>query len=113
MERLRRRADFELVFASGRSVPGSAIALRIVQRDDHGASRVGITAGKRLDRRAVVRNRIRRRLREALRPLDLTPGYDVVAIARPKSGSLPWGQLQAAIADTFRRADLLVPGDER
>ena len=82
------------------------MALRVLSRAD-GPTRVGITAGKRLDRRAVVRNRIRRRLREALRPLPVEAGYDVVVLARPRILALEFAQVQATLRDVFERAGLL------
>lgn len=81
MEPLRRRADFEQVFLSGTFVAGRTISLRILERGE-GPTRVGFAVGKRLDKRAVIRNRVRRRLREVLRRLELRDGYDVVVIAR-------------------------------
>ena len=82
MEPLRRRADFEQVFASGKFLRGRVLGVRVVERGGGGPTRIGFAVGKRLDARAVVRNRARRRLREALRPLSLRPGYDVVVLAR-------------------------------
>ncbi len=73
--------------------------------------RVGITAGKRLDRRAVVRNRIRRRLREALRLLPVAAGYDVVVLARRRILSLDSGELRAALEEVFERAGLTAGDD--
>jgi ribonuclease P protein component len=64
---------------------------------DSGAWRVGVTVSRRL-RGAVVRNRLRRRLREAARAGLLGPGaphsaadagYDVVLIGRPAAVELP------------------------
>ena len=89
---------------------GSAVALRVRSRGE-GPTRVGITAGKRLDGRAVVRNRIRRRLREALRLLPVGAGYDVVVLARPRSLTLDSGQLRTALQDVFGRAGLMAGDD--
>ena len=106
MEPLRRRADFEQVFSSGTFVGGRTVSLRILERGE-GATRVGFAVGKRLDKRAVIRNRVRRRLREVLGRLKLRGGYDVVVIARRSAlsdGSVALGRDVAAVCG---RAGLL------
>ena len=59
------------------------LATRIL-RTDLGITRFGFATGRVLGS-AVVRNRVRRRLREAIRSLGLSvrPGWDVLVIARP------------------------------
>lgn len=106
MERLRLRRDFERVFATGDVVHGRAVVLRYRARGE-GATRVGVTAGKRLDKRAVRRNRARRRLRDAVRPLELTGGYDAVAVARAPALTLAFAALARDVRSAFARAGLL------
>lgn len=71
-------------------------------------TRVGISVGKRVGG-AVVRNRVRRRIREAvrLRHSALAPGYDLLFIAREPSARASWPELQAATELLLRRAELL------
>ena len=111
MEPLRRRADFEQVFSSGKFVSGRAVALRLLARGE-GPARLGFAVGKRLDKRAVIRNRARRRLREALRPIALREGYDVVVLARRSSLTDAFGALEDDVRDVFRRAGLLEEAGE-
>ncbi len=62
--------------------------------------RFGFTVSKRCGR-AVDRNRIRRRLKEALRllsPLPARGGYDYVIVARPEARSMSFGALQSELA---------------
>jgi ribonuclease P protein component len=63
--------------------------------DGSNVVRVGFTATRRIGG-AVVRNRAKRRLREAARnlaPLHARPGCDYVFIARTGAGTRPWGRL--------------------
>ena len=79
--RVRTRADFERAYG-GRKTVTKAFVLFAVDNGT-GSARLGVTATRRLGK-AVVRNRARRRLREAfrqLRPL-LPGGYDYVLVAR-------------------------------
>jgi ribonuclease P protein component len=58
---------------------------------------------------AVVRNRLRRRLREILRALNLTEGFDVVISARPEAASAEFGSLKAELTLLMTRARLVPP----
>jgi ribonuclease P protein component len=77
-------------------------------------SRFGFAVGKRVGG-AVVRNRVKRRLRELVRALGPTEGWDVVIIARPDAASADVARLRNALSSLFRRAGLLASrnaGDE-
>jgi len=71
-----------------------------------GWSRCGYTIPKRVGK-AVTRNRVRRRLREVLRILPLTPGYDVVVSVRPEAAKSSFHDLKAELTLLLRRARLL------
>jgi ribonuclease P protein component len=82
---LRKRADF-LAAQSGLKAGAPTLLLsRALAPNGLGAARLGFTVTKKIGT-AVVRNRIRRRLREAARlvfPDGAVAGFDYVAIARP------------------------------
>ena len=83
MERLRQRADF-LAVANGARITSSAFTLQSRRREDLGPTRVGFTVTKK-NGNAPERNRIRRRLREAVRLLDamaMRPHHDYVLVGR-------------------------------
>ncbi len=95
IERLRKRPDF-LAAANGHVCARGAVVSQARNRAD-GASliRIGFTATKRLGG-AVVRNRVKRRLREAARllaPLHAKAGCDYVFIARGGTAARPWARL--------------------
>lgn len=80
--RLRRPFDFQRVRRRGRSWPTHLIVL-VVLPNDRNHNRYGFAVGKRVGG-AVARNRVKRRIREAVRHLDptLAQGFDIVIIAR-------------------------------
>lgn len=63
--------------------------------------------------KAVVRNRIRRLLRESVRQLHprLQTGFDIVLVTRSGTEGQPLAALKAAVEELFRRAGILVEED--
>ena len=83
MDRLRQRADF-LAVAGGMRVTSPAFVLQGRARDDQGPIRIGLTVTKK-NGTATERNRIRRRLRELVKRLDvisMRPHSDYVLVGR-------------------------------
>ena len=83
MDRLRQRADF-LAVANGARANAAAFVLQARPRDDDGPVRVGFTVTKK-NGTATERNRIRRRLRELVKRLDvipMRPHHDYVLVGR-------------------------------
>jgi ribonuclease P protein component len=83
MDRLRQRADFVAV-ADGARASSAAFVVQSRRRDDDGPIRVGFTVTKK-NGTATERNRIRRRLRELVKRLDvisMRPHSDYVLVGR-------------------------------
>jgi ribonuclease P protein component len=83
MDRLRQRADF-LAVANGARANSAAFVVQSLSRDDDGPIRVGFTVTKKHGT-ATERNRIRRRLRELVKRLDvitMRPHSDYVLVGR-------------------------------
>jgi ribonuclease P protein component len=95
IRRLKTRRQF-LAAAKGASASRGAVVVQALARaDGEEAVGVGFTATRRIGG-AVVRNRAKRRLREAARrlvPLHATPGSDYVFIARAGTAKRPWARL--------------------
>jgi ribonuclease P protein component len=105
--RLTRRAEFQRT-ARGRRAQLEAFALLANRRAEPDASpgpRVGLTVTKKVGN-AVVRNRIRRRLREALRRnscLEALPDHDYVLLARSAALTIGFEALVGEIERGFRK----------
>ena len=95
IERLKNRPEF-LAAAKGASCARGAVVVQALDRADALATvRAGFTATRKVGG-AVVRNRAKRRLREAARrmlPLHGRPGCDYVFIARGGTTARPWLRL--------------------
>lgn len=105
--RLRRREDFARLRRQGRHQPGALLRLRWLP-NGLAHNRYGIVASRRLGG-AVLRNRVRRRLREAARLMngELTQGMDILLIARMDSATADYDALAAALRELLGRAGLL------
>jgi ribonuclease P protein component len=109
MDRLRQRADF-LAVADGVRVGSAAFVLQGRRRDDLGPIRIGFTVTKK-NGTATERNRIRRRLRELVKRLDvisMRPHHDYVLVGRRAALNRDF----KAMLDDLRSA-LERPGRER
>jgi len=110
--RLRKHADYQRVYKAGRKNFAKQmsyfLSLRTVDEIEHdpdGAtgSRIGLTVGKVMGK-AVDRNRIKRRMREAVRKnlATLTTPVDVVLHPRRSVIELEFAQLDREVATVFR-----------
>lgn len=79
---LKRNKEFRYVYRVGKSV-GSSILVMIYTKSRGKQVHIGFSISKKLGN-AVNRNRIKRRLREAVTPLlaDIESGHDIIFIAR-------------------------------
>jgi ribonuclease P protein component len=98
------------VFQRGRHNGGKLLSVRSVKNPfDTGQiplTRFAFAIPKRVGG-AVVRNRVRRRLREILRALSLVEGFDVVISVRPEAATASFATLQAELTLLMTRARLL------
>jgi len=108
--RLRTPADFQRVRAvAGRGWPHPLLVLYLAP-NDLPVTRLGITVSRRVGK-AVVRNRVRRRIREALRARlpQLPTGTDMLVVARPKAAAATWSDLNVALDTVLARAGATSP----
>ena len=102
---IRKRADFLAANRGRRVVTPGFILLVNLRGDDDPTMRAGFTVTKKIGN-SVVRNRLKRRLREVVRHglADGVPGADHVLIGREAGLARPFDQLQADFARALARA---------
>jgi ribonuclease P protein component len=104
--RLARSEDFSRVRAAGQTFRGRLLLLNVAPNGlPH--NRYGVVTGKRLGG-AVIRNRVRRLLRESVRTTDarLRSGWDVVLVAHPSAAGKPASDIQQAFESAAQQAGL-------
>lgn len=109
--RLRKNADFQRVRRFGQSEANKFVVLiKLPNTLNH--SRFGFAVSKRIGK-AVVRNKTKRRMREAtrLQLLEIETGWDVLFIARKPIAQANYQEIAQAITQLLKRANLLISVD--
>ena len=103
---LQRKKQFRQVYRKGKSVACRELVL-IYAKNRSDMVHVGFSVGKKLGN-SVVRNRVKRRLREAFRPNLplLLPGFDLIVIARDAARDAPFSSLADSLRYLLRKAGL-------
>ena len=92
MQSIKKKQDFKKVYSQGKYAADS-LFVAYALANELANNRVGITVSKKASSSAVVRNRVKRWVKESLRlrfKADMLPaqGYDFVIVARAKAGGL-------------------------
>mgnify|MGYP000889789135 CR=1 FL=1 len=103
---LKKNKEFNRVYRRGKSAGARGVAL-VYCRARHTCVRVGFAVGKKVGN-AVVRNKVKRRFREAFaRHLpNVKPGYDLIFIARSEARDETFASLLRTIAYLLKKAGL-------
>jgi ribonuclease P protein component len=118
--RLKNKVDFKKVYQSGRSIANQYVVLYILQRgkedqlikNKQGKTvvlRVGFSVSKKIGG-AVERNKIKRRMREAIRPylgLINKKNVDLIFIARMKIKGISFSVVEDSMVNLLKKARLL------
>ena len=105
---LKRNHIFRRLYAT--SGFANAYLVLYAKKNRTDCNRVGITVGKKLGH-AVVRNRVRRRLREVYRLNEskFAPGWDLVVVARSRCIRARFSDLTNAYLSLAEKAGILIP----
>ena len=99
--------QFSSIHREGRSWANRHLVLKALPNGLED-SRFGFSTSRRVGN-AVIRNRVKRRLREVIRSTHLKPGWDVLVMGRTAAGTADFHQLREALQNLLQRANLLSP----
>src|SRR6059058_2678539 len=107
--RLTKASEYKRVKRDGLARRGKLLMLNVVPVENSGPCRVGFVTSRRVGD-AVVRNRVRRRMREIVRhhQHDLREDFWVVLVARRDAADAPYGALEHEWLRLARRASILL-----
>jgi len=101
---LTKPEQYALVYNKGSSWISSLVVMKVLP-NGLSLSRYGFSVSRRVGK-AVVRNRVKRLLREILRQAPLQPGQDIVFIARPAAATADYASLEKSVNSLLSRAQL-------
>jgi len=106
--RLRKSKDFQRVRQQGRSIASRLLILTFAP-NDLATLRIGFVVSKRVSKRAVERNYLKRLLSEAIRPIlaEIPAGWDLVISAKTSIIGVNLLDLVEDLQTLLRRARLL------
>lgn len=104
---IKNNYEFRRLYAKGRSAVSPTLVI-YMRRTNRPRNRVGFTVTVKIGK-AVVRNRVRRRLREIYRLHEaaLLPGTDMVVVARGRSVGAAYRRLEEDFLGCCRKLELL------
>jgi len=102
---LTKSEQYALVYEKGSSWTSDLVVMKALP-NGLTLSRYGFSISRRVGK-AVVRNRVKRRLREILRSAPLEPGWDIIFIARPKAAGASFASLKKSVQGLLSQARLL------
>ena len=103
---LTRKTQFDLVYNEGKTWAAREIVVKVLP-NGLDSSRYGFTVSKRVGK-AVVRNRVKRLLREIVRQTTLQPGCDIIFIARAAAAGADYQNLEKSVRKLLFRAGLFL-----
>ena len=103
--RLARTSDFASVFRHGKRYYDPLISLYVLPNAMQ-VSRFGFSVSKRVSKAAVVRNKVKRRLREVTRAALICEGWDLVLVPKKDAASATFQELQRAVTRLLNRGRL-------
>ena len=107
-EYLTRPVQYALVYNEGSSWMSSLLVMKILP-NGLSLSRYGFSVSKRVGK-AVMRNKVKRLLREILRLTPLKPGWDIVFIAHRLAATADYANLDKSVKGLLSRAQLMEGG---
>jgi ribonuclease P protein component len=102
---LTKREQYALVYNKGSSWASNLVVMKALP-NKLSLSRYGLSVSKRVGK-AVMRNRVKRLLREILRLTPLESGWDIIFMARPGAASANYTELEKSVVNLLSRARLL------
>lgn len=115
--RLKRRQDFSRVYQQGKRLKTAHLTLRVLRRSSSSPAaiapslptRIGFSISLKVDKRAVVRNRIRRRLQAIVRQLlpFMHESWDLLVVVHPQAAQCDYLQFLQELEQLLVDAEVL------
>jgi ribonuclease P protein component len=106
--RLTKKDDFDLIHRKGRFFGEKYLAIKSL-KNNLAHSRFGFLVGIKVSKKAAVRNKVKRRLRESVRlKLDrIKPGYDIIVLTKPEIADKSYEEIDNYIISVLEKGNLI------
>jgi len=106
VETLKKNREFKQVYSYGKSIASSYLVLYWYPNDG-AKNRYGFSISKKIGK-AVVRNKLKRRLKEIIRHKEnkVKTGYDIIIIARKHVNRLEFQRLRKDLIKLYKKAGI-------
>lgn len=101
--RIKKRTRFLEIQSKGRKIGSKNFILLFIKTEVDKPSRLGVTVSKKVSKSAVVRNKLRRRVKEIFRLEGLKTGLDLVVIAHQGALELNYEQIREELVKGFQK----------
>ena len=107
INRIKKKKEFELIFKNSKSFKNSLFIFKVAKNVLE-FNRFGFVVSQKVSKKAVTRNKVRRRLAEAVRneTKGIKGGMDVVLIALPRIAEAGIHEIQEAVGSALIKAGL-------
>ncbi|MBE9170443.1 ribonuclease P protein component [Pleurocapsales cyanobacterium LEGE 06147] len=117
--RLRNRRDFRAVYEQGIRRYGSHLTLRALQVNDRTSPSpsnpplIGISVSQKVSKKAVIRNRIKRQIRGAIRELLplISPNWKIAIVVRPGAAECKYEHFLRELKQLLVEAKIVINGN--
>lgn len=105
--RLKKKKDFEKVLKEGKGFKEDSLILK-VKKNKSKKLRFGLVVSRKVSKKAVVRNKIKRRLREVIkeRIKKIDKNFDIIIITLPRAETKDFQELRVTIEKLFKKAGI-------
>ena len=108
LNRLTRNKDFQRIYDQGQTYRSPYLTIKVL-KNELLINRFGIVVNKKISKKAVTRNKIKRRIRHLFSKelFQLKPGYDIMVITYPKIRDQEYKTIKENLTEVLRKAKLL------
>ncbi|KGL41842.1 ribonuclease P protein component [Listeria newyorkensis] len=106
--RIKKDDEFQRVFKKGKSFANRQFVVYIFKREDLAHFRIGLSVSKKIGN-AVVRNRIKRCIRQTFHELNeqIDSGYDYIIIARKPAANMDFHEIKKSLMHVLKLSRVL------
>ncbi len=104
--RLTKQKDFDKIFKTGYSSFDKIMGVKVI-RNGLKYNRFGVIVGKKISNKAVIRNKIKRRIRETLKIYNIQKSFDIIIIALPAIKDKNYQDIHISLKKNLKKLNLI------